>query len=295
MKIPYYNGKRLKLILENEIFSKKDSLVALNFGNSHTCAINFKSLNLYGKGVGYGGGGDLSEIKYQLEYIVPKLPNLKYVFITMSYFQPYTNNLAASNGDMVDTRIANYYAIPPSFNYIIKQKDFKNYIASKIIPFISEKALIDRNIIDKLTAMNILDKAPDIKNIWIPDTTKIMAKVIAHQLLYHEKTLRYLPNVLSFNLDIACDIAHYLYSRNIKLIFYTPPYYYLYTKYYQKKYLADHKKFMGDLMAKTSITYFNLSTDSSFIYNPFLFNDQDHLNEAGAILFSEKLKCNFEN
>ncbi len=284
-----FSGKRLKTNIEKTI--ENDSIIALSFGTSHAEALNFEMLNLRCGEFGGGGAGDFSEIKYLLEYLLPKMKNIRYCFISLSYFQPYINNNFASGGDMADTRIGIYFAIP-QFS-MIQKEDINNFLAGKLAPYIAEKEILANyvtELINKLTGnqnSTIFLQKDNINSTkkWIPDSLVVKSRVKTHLLYY--KSLENCSEMFNFNLQKVKEIVSLLKKRNCRVIFYTPPYYFWYTKYFPQHYIKDMENFVGKI---EQIEYYNFTKDSSFIFHSEYFRDSDHLNEFGEKVFSKKLR-----
>lgn len=78
-----------------------------------------------------------------------------------------------------------------------------------------------------------------------------------------------------------------LQTRNIRAVLLTTPAYKTYSAHLSSKLLETHSRIMTQLTQKYGISYFDFFTDSRFQLEDF--EDNDHLNAAGAKKFSQLL------
>ncbi|QTN39210.1 hypothetical protein HZ996_08680 [Cryomorphaceae bacterium] len=70
----------------------------------------------------------------------------------------------------------------------------------------------------------------------------------------------------------------------------TLPYYYSYNEGMGEKWLSKHYwKPLTEVVESTEVPWLDYSTDTSYTLHPELFLDQDHLNDAGRIQFTQKV------
>jgi hypothetical protein len=110
------------------LLASSQQIEAIAIGNSHARAIDFEAL-------GYNGfrlarsGRDIFETKYYLEGLLPHLPQVKTVFITVSYFTFQRDNAVL---DDVRIRRVHTYAAVPSWRFY--KGDFASFVVGKINP-----------------------------------------------------------------------------------------------------------------------------------------------------------------
>jgi hypothetical protein len=100
----------------------------------------------------------------------------------------------------------------------------------------------------------------------------------------------YNENVLDDSYNALISIIEFLKSNNTELVLYTPPYSQCFNKYFDKEYINIMNKIINDIQQKYNIEYFDFSNDSTISKDNTLFFNSDHLNRAGAKVFSQKLK-----
>lgn len=89
---------RSKFII-GQLSGKANRIEALSLGSSHARALDFGALDLEGYTV-WQPGQDIFEIEYQVKALAPRLPNLKTVFISVSYYTLKKDN-SVVNPDLV--------------------------------------------------------------------------------------------------------------------------------------------------------------------------------------------------
>ena len=97
------------------------------------------------------------------------------------------------------------------------------------------------------------------------------------------------PNLPADSYATAVRIIQKLQARNIRVVFYTPPYFETYNELYDKETIATMKAYMARLQQTHDVEYYDFSNDPQFVRNNRLFYDDDHLNRCGAKIFSAKL------
>ena len=76
-----------------QLLNKAERLDAVVVGNSHTLAIDMRTLGYDGYRIAQAGN-DVFEVEYQLRTLLPKLPHVKTVFYVVSYFMFHVDNAA---------------------------------------------------------------------------------------------------------------------------------------------------------------------------------------------------------
>lgn len=125
-----------------QLLSKRDSIEALAIGNSHTCAFDFRTLNMRGYRIAQGGN-DLFEAEYQIKALLPQLPKLKTVFFNISYFTFFSDNSA----------------VPDDYCYF-NNNDYESFIEK----YPNVKKLIEPVEYENIKIINLHDLSPKQKN-----------------------------------------------------------------------------------------------------------------------------------
>lgn len=291
---------QIKKLLKN-----KEKINLITIGNSHHMSIDFKSLDQKGYHL-WREGGDFFEMKYQLETLLPRLPNNKTVLIAVSYFSFHSDKSARENTK--EERIWMYAALP-SLSFI--EGEFKYFILGKINQFfplhtivrpdhwnqvfgrifIFNKSLRTTNIERGEDGQSLQYQYVGCKYYELHDLI-IKTKEIGVQKYFktqHEALANH-PHLTTDAYETVVQMIEYLQERNIRTVFYTPPYFETYTEFYDAETVKLMKSYMEQLQQDYKIEYYDFSTDPEFIHNHRLFVDDDHLNLCGARQFSAKLK-----
>ena len=130
-----YGARKQKV---KDIIADNEQIEALVFGSSHANCVNPRAFGLKGENLGRGGT-DMFEVDYKIRAIVPHLPKMKVVFISISYFSFFYDNAAYEDSDGTKTRAelrTELYATYPSWSFI--EGDLSELIAGKLSPLITE-------------------------------------------------------------------------------------------------------------------------------------------------------------
>ena len=109
------------------LLDKAETIQALSVGSSHSGAINFEVIGEEGFHY-WKGGGDILEIQYRLKTLLPRLPTLQRVYISVPYSY-FTSDNSRSRPKFADLRRRQMYATLPSWTYI--GGDTENFIRGK--------------------------------------------------------------------------------------------------------------------------------------------------------------------
>lgn len=284
--------------LIKKILKNRTKIKAIAIGTSHIWAVNFKSLGINGIELGLGGR-DLAECKYVLDFLLDqKNNNIKKVFISISYFSLYQDNNPV-DGSMTDNRIVMYNNIP---SWKMIKGDMKNYLSGKFLPFIQSDhwrniviELYEKNWKLKLAFVNIAAEAfAEMPGTLYEQKTiplkEVKARVNKQHLVHERAKKNNMYNTKEYNLFVIKQIILMFKKKGVDPIFITPPYYFEYTKLYNKKYINEMKTEMNKFVRKYDVTYLDFSMDPDFIYQGKYFKDADHINYKASWLLGEKIK-----
>jgi quinol monooxygenase YgiN len=87
----------------------------------------------------------------------------------------------------------------------------------------------------------------------------------------------------------AVELIRLLQERDIRVVFYTPPYYESYVELSDPAMIEEMKQIMSGLQQEYGVEYYDLSADEELISDSRLFLNSDHLNLCGARVFSTRL------
>jgi hypothetical protein len=315
----YFHPSRVQNVLLRQLMSKADSVEVLCTGDSLNLAIDFDAMEYNGY-VMWRPAADSFEIRYTLEYLVPRLPNLQTVLIGVSSFS-FLNN--ADDKDYLTIRQELYTNIP-SFRWI--RGDMKNFILGKIGLVVRKNHWRETYLYLLQTSKTFLktcfmssgkshimsyndiqakfinkrrrnfsvglsgQKARDFSVPWdtlIKNPERLSAFIHQKHL---ERVVKNNPDYIEDSYNELSSIIAYLRLRGVRLILYSPPVFYRYTEQFNDKTIREMKQLMTDLQNKLNVEYYDFSVDSEFIYKKIYFSDDVHMNATGARLFSKKLK-----
>ena len=251
----YLIGKYLK---------NKEKVEAVALGTSHVWDLNFDSIGL--NGIGFGmGGRDLNECNYILEYLLSqKNNNIKWLFLSISYFTLYQDNNLVENG-FSDVRSYMYNTIPSNK---ILDNDLKNFMMGKFLPFIQSdhwrfivaaKFKQFKQAFYSKTAVASTSKPSNQQKEFSIETVKAR---VQQQIAIHDRAIKNEKyNTKEYNLKVLRKILETAMKNNIEVILFTPPYYYKYTELYPNVYIEEVKYEVKKLVDNFKVLYIDFSTD----------------------------------
>ncbi len=311
------HAKSLALLQVKQLLQSSPKTEVLALGNSHTKSIDLDTLGYNGYYL-WQSSQDIFEVKHKILIFIPRLADVKTVLIAISYFsfnqdnqvlpdhRDIRKNLYASDISLKDFHLSDIQILDGDFGL------FSKMILSEFIPLdkimnADNWVLLSKSIVSEtpnrqiITNENITTLRKD-GNVVTENYTncKYMAAkelvkdtrtvtIPRHLQMQTQMTLRHLHLQLDVYNALA-QIIEYLQQRNIRVVFYTPPYSEIYTRLYDPETIKFMKASMLNLQAIYDIEYYNFSTDDEFIYDHRLFANGDHMNLCGARLFSSKFK-----
>ncbi len=282
----------------DSLFAKRSEITALAIGNSGCRAIDFETLGLNGYHL-WKGGTDLFETDKMARLTVPELPNLGTIFIPIAFFSFVQDNGKIQTRQ--DFRVR-YYVIFQSVGYWgLINEDFRNFVLGVLAPLARGdhwKGVIGNLFFgesEEVKAMHTIDKYGNIGAKRYDGITpeKIGKWASIHIALVKEITSRY-PDVGEEVLKTFRESVKFLKKfKNLRVVYFIPPIYKSYTeiiKRRQGKYIERAVKIMNEIAKEFDVEFYDHSFDQDFVNDPNLFFDENHLNEQGGKLFSEKFK-----
>jgi hypothetical protein len=273
----------------DSLFANKDKIESVTLGRSHAASIDYTCWDL--KGVNFAlGGRDLASINYQMEYFIENFPKIKEILISISYSSLYYDNESLAHGNLNDARKSLYYSIP--IFSVIDNHDINNFVFGKFFPFMQadhgyaffknysskNKPFINNSVHE--TDVAFIDSVQMIQNS--------LSQANLHSI--DRKTAEsYNPNVVQKNISYLKNIIVNAKKNKINLIFFTPPYHYLYTKNFPQKDIIEMKNVMKDLTMEYKTIYIDYSIDSILSMSNKFYHNADHMNGVGRQMFTKSL------
>ena len=295
----YATDYRLQI---DQFLQQSSEIELITMGNSHNLALDLNEFDQKGYHL-WRNGGDFFEIKYLLDYLLPKFSNVRTVLIPASYFTFHINK---SSWKILKRDRRRMYTVIPSWRFI--DGEFQEFVLGKIYLIFPLETLVRQDHWE-MVIQSLFDKSLRTGNTnRAEDGQEVIAKYtaceykefnelvtytkeigISHHLEAQRDSLESHPNLPTQAYEAAVDVIEVLQERDIRVVFYTPPYFEAYTDLYDPETLAVMKGYMAQLQQEYQIEYYDFSTDPEFIHDHRLFYDDDHLNLCGARLFSAKL------
>lgn len=112
-----------------EAINNAERIEAIAVGNSHAGAIDFQELKLNGFRIA-GGGNDIFEVEYQIKSLLPKLSNLKMVFLNISYFTFHSDNAALPENYAYFDKVkySEFISKYPNVEKFVIPEDYERYV-----------------------------------------------------------------------------------------------------------------------------------------------------------------------
>ena len=287
-----------------QMLRKADTIQAIAVGHSHNRSLEFREMGLDGYHL-WMGGGDVFETHYLLRVVVPLLPNLKVVFMPITPHDFIHDNGASESRHAI--RRAHYATMPTVRSFRPIHGDIKNLVKGKLSAIVRSdhwKGVV-KSIISQLRGevqapYNPLcevdeDGYEGTRITLVMDRKSLLERInkLEHHIRLAKEFYRNHPEITENVFATLVSIVKYLQEKNVRLIFYTPPYSDIYIEMLHKDDLGIvnlAKHYMQQLREDFGIEYYDFFEDPVFTGNYNYFFDVDHLNLSGARLFSQNLK-----
>ncbi|MFL5787868.1 MAG: hypothetical protein ACJ748_07425 [Flavisolibacter sp.] len=266
-----------------------DSVKLLIIGNSHASyGINPDKFHLYAYNMAQVNQSLYFDKRVTLKYL-DKLPNLKYVLLSIDYHSLYFS----SEGSR-DPWVYYWYGIDykGKLNLFSKLSYIKGYTIKGSYALLKRKGLL---AFDHKKKNSILDRENDdvedtiIKGwtpfrstnytLMSPDYCKARASAMNDQV---SSGVKERPEILADLKDFISELK----KRNITPVIITAPCYNLFNSFLDKKTIEQNHNDINDLCKEFNIKYFDYM-DAPFTADEFY--NCDHLNEKGASRFTRIL------
>lgn len=286
--------KRIEDLLE-----RAPDLRILTVGNSHGSAVHQGS-------VGRRNGSiwllaeDVWEIESQLEYLLPRMPELDTLLFTASFGTLYHDNANTTHPSR-DTVRRFFYAQPPGYPRI--DGDWVNWFEGRMTT-----ALVRSDHWEPVFAP--LFRGDESASGAAPGdsdedgTPRIVARdrePMTHERLAEDAATNVLPrhrefeaNMLELNPDVVTDTTEVLRrivatcrERGVRVVFFTPPYSRPYLEGVDPQQRAALERVMAELGEEDGVEYHDFSLEPTIADDATNFVNADHLSGQGAEAFTK--------
>lgn len=282
--------------------ARRDRIEAVTLGNSHSDSIDYSVLGIEGQSLAFAAA-DLFEVEKYAAYLDERLPNLKTVFIAISYYSFSRDN---ATFEPFRTRRIRYYSMVPTWSPI--QGDIPNFLLGRLESYTHVMSVVRSDSWEGVWA-GLANDAPPV-NLFPFDgviTTSAWgtcSHYTAEQLESHAWDIAN-RNVTSSSqmaavhqgleqdtFNALARTIERLQSKGIRVVLFTPTYHERYNAYFmeQGSHIYEDMKLRMDVLQQTyQVEYYDFSSDPELTNQPELFYNSDHLSECGHKFFSAKL------
>lgn len=282
--------------------ARREKIEAITLGNSHSDALDYSVLGIEGQSLAFAAA-DLFEVEKYAALMADELPNLKTVFIAISYYSFSRDN---ATFEPFRTRRIRFYSLVPTwspirgdaYNFMLGRLESYTRVMSVVrsddwqgvwselsddippenpFPFDGVVTTSAWGTCSHYTAEQLESHAWDIANRNVTSSSQMAA---VHQGLEQD----------AFN-ALARTIER-LQSKGIRVVLFTPTYHERYNAYFmeQGSHIYEDMKLRMDVLQQTyQVEYYDFSSDPELTNQPELFYNSDHLSECGHKFFSAKL------
>lgn len=276
------------------LWEEAGAIEAVTIGYSLNAAIDFDALGMNGYHL-WRPGGDIYEAEAILNHVIAKTPNLKVVFMAMSYAVPYNSDHSYVKRSRVYNEIP--WMLPLA-------GDWENYIKAKIFRLNKAKPDFYKNIgINFQIATGAKDcityyNMPEVFNVddkfsSYPkdEVRRKCTQVDSIFTLGMAATFQHHPDAIEMAQQQLIKLVKISEQHGIKLVLFSPPLSEPFAKrYLSREHIANLNRVMDYVVKQAPGNYYDFSNDSLFSQNLSFFADPVHINREGARAFSLLLK-----
>lgn len=292
-------NRQYQALLEN-----RKELTAIAMGNSHSESIDFKTMGVNGQ-ILARAAMDLFEMERYIDCILGDLPQVRTVYICISYFSFHWDNSLTRDGKILRIEL---YATLPLWNQPIAG-DYGNFflgvlhkysrIMSVVRPdnwhYVLVTVMRSENHMKNQTsaAAQILNDQRTCQHFDHQQLDSIALEIAGKHAKRVTQMTNRRPDLPAKSSEALDRIIAKLQKKKIRAILFTPPYYSTYTKEFSHRAprpVTRMKEYVNEFAQKYHIAYYDFSNDADFINRYDLFLNSDHLNDCGREAFSERLQ-----
>jgi len=282
--------------------AKKDHIEAVTLGNSHSDSINYSVLGIEGQSLAFAGA-DLFEIESYAASLEDKLPALKTVFITISY---YSFSRDSATFEPYRTRRIRFYSMVPTWYPI--QGDLLNFGLGKLESMTHIMSVV-RSDSWKGVWIGLANDVPAVDpfpydgvrtvSVWgecfhyTAEQLEAHANEVARRNVSSSRQMANAhPGLVRDASDALARTIERFQSRGIRVVLFTPTYYQKYNTLFAEQgsdIIDDMRRSISNLQQSYHVEYYDLSSDAEITIHPDLFYNSDHLGDCGTRVFTEKL------
>ncbi len=273
---------KLSMIADNH-----QEMKLLAFGSSHGNALHLKRIRSCSENFTLPWA-DIFEIDYQVRYLVSVCGNVNTVVICMS-----PNTLSWDNGSRTD-RVAGafsrriiYYEYPVMG---LIDWDYRNFFKGK--SYAVARPDHYRHVVEGVLLDNMDDQQHVVRRDFSRNGEVAISKIAMDRATTFNRRYKAMvendPELSEKCEAVFLDLLNFLQLTDIRIICYTPPYYYIFTESIADELKEVMRLRMPAIADKMGIEYYDFSADSDFVFDSALYHDSDHLSHQGRARFTSK-------
>lgn len=286
----------------DKLDARRDQIEAITLGNSHSDAIDYYVLGIEGQSLAFAAA-DLFEVEKYAALMADELPNLKTVFIAISYY-----SFSRDNGtfEPFRTRRVRFYSLVPAWSPI--RGDAYNFVLGRLESYTRVMSVVRSDSWEGVWTELVNDVPPEnpfpydgvhTTSAWGECSHYTAEQLESHAWDIANRNVTSSSQMAAVHQGLEQDAFNalartieQLQSRGIRVVLFTPTYYEKYNEYFSEggSYLIGNMHSMvGKLQQMYDVEYYDFSNDPEFAGQPELFYNSDHLGECGHKVFTAKL------
>ena len=282
--------------------AKKDRLEAVTLGNSHSDSIDYSVLGIEGQSLAFAAA-DLFEIERYAASLQDKLPELKTVFITVSYYSFSRDN---ATFEPFRTRRIRFYSMVPTWSpiqgdlpiFLFGKMDAMTHIMS-VVRSDSWQGVWNALANDAPVADPFPYDGVQTASIWgecshyTKEQLDNHAREIAFRNVSSSKQMADAhPGLVQDASEALARTIERFQARGTRVVLFTPTYYEKYNFFFAEQgsdIINEMRQTVYNLQQSYHVEYYDFSSDPEIMIHPDLFYNSDHLSKCGTRVFTEKL------
>ena len=286
----------------NHLYENRELIEAITLGNSHSDALDYSVLGIEGQSLALAAA-DLFEVEKYVAALDGELPRLKTVFIAVSYYSFSRDN---AKFDSLASRRIGFYSMVPVWSPI--EGDTQNFLLGKVNAYTHVMSVARSD--NWQGVWRSLFSGPSPESLLTYDGVRTTSawgecshysdeQLDAHALEIAGRNVSSSmemaaahPGLEQDAFDALSRTIERLQLRGIQVILFTPPYYRLYSEYFEEQgptIIEQWRQATDRLQEIYHVPYYDFSMDAEIITHPELFYNSDHLSDCGRRVMTEKL------
>lgn len=284
------------------LMDRRDQIEAITLGNSHSDALDYSVLGIEGQSLAFAAA-DLFEVEKYAALMADELPNLKTVFIAISYYSFSRDN---ATFEPFRTRRIRYYSMIPTWSPI--EGDISNFVLGRLESFTHVLSVVRSDGWERVWAGLSTDAQAtepfpfdgvETTTAWGTCSHYTAEQLESHAAEIASRNVTSSSEMAAIHMDLEQDsfdtlasTIELLQSRGIRVIFFTPTYYERYNVYFMEQgsfIYEDMIRRMTELQETYRVEYYDFSSNPDIAVHPELFYNSDHLGDCGRRVFTAKL------